>query len=89
MDYGAMLKKEESHYGRKSTAHHPQSRFEGSDRQARGSILKILLQQPDISADNLRERIALSDGRLDKILQNLENEGFVHVQNGMIRFAEG
>ncbi|MDD1672490.1 MAG: A/G-specific adenine glycosylase, partial [Methanomicrobiales archaeon] len=89
MDYGARLKKEESNYGRKSATHHPQPRFEGSDRQVRGTILKILLQQPSMPADNLRERTALSDERLKKILQDLEREGFVHIENGMVRFAEG
>jgi A/G-specific adenine glycosylase len=43
MDYGVMLKKEHGNPSRKSKHHTTQSRFEGSDRQVRGSILRALI----------------------------------------------
>ncbi|MDO8302720.1 MAG: hypothetical protein Q7T18_05735, partial [Sedimentisphaerales bacterium] len=42
MDYGVMLKKEFSNPARRSSHHKKQSRFEGSNRQLRGRILKLL-----------------------------------------------
>ena len=42
MDYGVMLKKNSINPSRRSAHHAKQSRFEGSDRQIRGIVLKLL-----------------------------------------------
>lgn len=44
MDYGVMLKKSIPNPSRKSAHHTTQSKFEGSDRQIRGMILKLLVK---------------------------------------------
>jgi len=47
MDYGVFLKKTQGNAARKSVHYTRQSAFEGSVRQARGRILKIILEKPE------------------------------------------
>ena len=42
MDYGVMLKKEHKNPSRRSVHHVKQSKFEGSDRQVRGAVIRLL-----------------------------------------------
>ena len=46
MDYGVMLKKTHQNPSRKSKHHTKQSRFEGSVRQVRGAVLRVMLTYP-------------------------------------------
>lgn len=59
MDYGVMLKKLHKNPARKSAHYTRQSRFEGSLRQVRGKILKILLQTQSLTSTEIVA--ALSD----------------------------
>ncbi|MHC1698564.1 MAG: A/G-specific adenine glycosylase [Geobacteraceae bacterium] len=77
MDYGVMLKQKHSNPSRKSAHHTRQSRFEGSDRQLRGKILKLLLQKPLSRKEDIFQAIQEEPLRLDKILKGLEKDGFV------------
>ena len=78
MDYGAMLGREDPRINRRSKHYAKQSRFEGSDRQVRGKILKALLTR----AQTLTElQKTVSDGRLETILVDLQQEGFVEGRN--------
>ena len=76
MDYGAMLAKTISNPNRQSKHYIIQSKFSGSDRQARGLILKTLLAGPAgvLALKKITERDA---GTLKKILTALKKEGFV------------
>ncbi|MBU7000665.1 MAG: A/G-specific adenine glycosylase [Theionarchaea archaeon] len=75
MDYGSMLKKAEKNPGRRSARHHAQSPFEGSDRQIRGKILRILLEAPQPTGVLIRE--CGSFQRVTRIIDQLEKEGFL------------
>lgn len=77
MDYGVMLKKQHKNPSRRSAHHTKQSRFEGSERQIRGMILRALLEQPLLARENLYERIAREPHRIDNNLNALCSEGFI------------
>lgn len=81
MDYGAMLK-ESDNASRRSAHHRPQSRFEGSRRQARGIILRSLLRGSPATRDELAGRVAGWDERFDDALATLERDGLVSRRDG-------
>ncbi len=76
MDCGVALKKLYKNPSRKSKHHAKQSKFEGSDRQIRGAVVRLLTQQ---QAADLKEFQALGyeETRLIKVLQDLCKEGFI------------
>ena len=53
MDYGVILKKSYKNPSRKSAHHKKQPLFEGSNRQLRGIILNMLIENPTISESEL------------------------------------
>lgn len=77
MDYGTMLGKKQPNINRKSKHYMKQSRFEGSDRQIRGKIVKALLSRAHTFME-LQETVP--DTRLKTILADLQREGFVEVR---------
>lgn len=81
MDYGAHLKKRHPNPSRKSAHHSRQSKFEGSDRQIRGKVLKILLNQNKLSFAKLSEKVTADTIRFKRILKGLAEEGFIRYKN--------
>jgi A/G-specific adenine glycosylase len=75
MDYGSHLGKTLVNPNRKSKHYKKQSTFEGSIRQTRGEILKILLDG-SIGKETLISRLA-HPIHFDKAVEQLINEGFV------------
>jgi A/G-specific adenine glycosylase len=88
MDYGAFLgkrsKKSEwrmTNPNRRSAGYTKQSRFAGSVRQLRGSVLRRLFRGPT-SEHALKS--ALADARLPQVLVALQQEGFIARRKGDI-----
>jgi len=77
MDYGVYLKKLHGNPARKSSHHAVQSRFEGSDRQIRGMIIKILGKTEAISIRELVCQIDKDPKRVRTIIDQLVQEGMV------------
>ena len=77
MDYGSYLKKNNPNPSRKSAHHTKQSRFEGSDRQIRGKILRLLLSQKSLTFKKINAELQADPQRLKRILQGLSREGFI------------
>lgn len=77
MDYGVMLKKSQPNPSRKSASHTKQSTFEGSERQIRGLIIKLLTQHPALSFDELCGLIPRDPVRITRNLADLLAEGLV------------
>lgn len=77
MDYGVMLKKDHPNPSRKSKHHKVQSKFEGSDRQIRGRIVKILTERGRVTLDDLCRSIASENQRIERNLIMLCEEGFI------------
>lgn len=87
MDYGVMLKQTHCNPSRKSAHHTRQSRFEGSDRQIRGKILKHLLQKPLSRKEEISQALQADPKRLEMILESLEKEGFIARKETKYRIA--
>jgi A/G-specific adenine glycosylase len=77
MDFGVMLKKEYPDLIRKSAHYTKQSKFEGSDRQLRGKILRLLLQESPLPVNKLLQQVSTQNSRALKIFNRLEAEGFI------------
>jgi A/G-specific adenine glycosylase len=77
MDYGAMLKKEEENPNRRSAHYTRQAPFQGSNREIRGLILKTLLETPDLTEGELIRSVDKSPERVQPIITQLIEEGFL------------
>lgn len=93
LDYGAYLKRTVPNPSRRSRSHARQSRFEGSHRQKRAEVLRILLAHRGDAAggarlDAVAEELALKEEKAGRrgvetadvlaLLEELEGEGFCH-----------
>jgi A/G-specific adenine glycosylase len=84
MDYGTYLKQTVGNVSRASASYTKQSAFHGSRRQIRGMVLKALAANPQ-SIEELR---ALNDDeRLQSVLEDLLNEGFIERIDSLYRLA--
>jgi A/G-specific adenine glycosylase len=78
MDYGTMLKKLGSNPNRKSAHYSRQAPFEGSNRQARGAILRHLLNNGTMEEYELITLLGITPLRGEKIISGLEKDGFLY-----------
>ena len=72
-----MLKKNCINPSRLSKHHTKQSAFEGSDRQIRGMILKLLSQETVLNFEQFCDLIPREQQRIKCALDNLLKEGFI------------
>lgn len=87
MDYGAMLGKMVFNPNIKSVHYARQSKFEGSIRQVRGQILRVLLSYPKINKTVLQDKIS-ADDRFDQAFEQLLKEGLIRKIKNKIELAE-
>ncbi len=87
MDYGSMLRTTVVNPNRKSAHYSRQARFEGSDRQIRGKILKRLISTGDMEERLFLKEIGYEPDRARKILNDLMREGFIKRQGNVISLA--
>lgn len=104
MDYGAMLKKEHRNAsGRRSAQYVRQSKFEGSNRELRSNMVKIILgnsgkngggrEGDGLSTEALRAQLRsvrekISTADFNKNLKDLEREGFIFKEGDLLRIAK-
>lgn len=87
MDYGVMLKKQHKNPSRKSKHHVKQSKFEGSNRQIRGALLRILAENGPMTEVEIAKM--LHQFELQRIMHNLgalQQEKFIIKSNGRYTF---
>ena len=77
MDYGTMLKQKHANPNRRSAHYTRQSPFENSNRQVRGTILKVLVAEPRLSAAEIRKKTGMVLERVKENLAKLTEEGFI------------
>jgi len=77
MDYGTMLKKEGQKAHRKGAGYRKQTPFQGSDRQVRGAILRLLVEGGGLSEAALVEILGAPGEKVRANLSDLAREGFV------------
>jgi A/G-specific adenine glycosylase len=85
MDYGTMLKKRYPNPNRRSASYAKQTKFEGSDRQIRGKVLRILLETGRHDPSSLFREAGVEPEKGEAILQKLISEGFVAEEDGTYR----
>jgi A/G-specific adenine glycosylase len=85
MDYGVALKKLYPNPSRKSAHHTIQSRFEGSDRQVRGMILRILIKEGKVLQESFYSLIDRQEQKVASILEGLQKDGFIVITDGIVR----
>jgi A/G-specific adenine glycosylase len=78
MDYGSDLKRRFPNPSRRSRHHTMQSRFEGSDRQVRGAVLRLLLDSKELSTAVLQKKLEVEPKRLQRILAGMLLDGLLH-----------
>lgn len=76
MDYGTFLKKEYGNANVRSAHYARQSRFEGSNRQVRGRILKVL-STGALPRTELIKNVGLAPEKIRKNISALQQEGFI------------
>jgi A/G-specific adenine glycosylase len=77
MDYGTMLKRQGERGHRRGAGYRKQSPFDGSDRQVRGRILRLLVNGNVLSEDALTRSVEAPEERIRKNLADLYREGFL------------
>ena len=87
MDYGSHLKRSGVNPSRRSKQHTRQSRFEGSNRQVRGAIVRLLTEQSSIRQRELLKKLAMDGERVRTNLDVLEKEGFLVRDGTLIMLA--
>lgn len=83
MDYGTYLAETISNPNRRSRHYAKQSKFEGSVRQLRGQVLRLVTQGEGVRVKRLERQIP--DKRLPGILMSLEREGFIRRTGGILK----
>ena len=77
MDYGAMLKLKYPNSNYRSKHYVKQSRFEGSNRQLRGQILRLFLVEKKLTQTQVTNKLKVTPQHASRVLRDLENEGFL------------
>ncbi len=89
MDYGTMLARTAPNPNRRSAHHAVQPRFEGSARQLRGRVLKVLLDAGPLPIEGLAAAAGAGPDRLGPVLDRLRKEGFVAEDGPIYRIHDG
>lgn len=87
MDYGVMLKKTVGNKSRQSVHYNRQSPFAGSDRELRGMILQILLENQKLKREKLIKLLGKDQSRIERMIVNLCSEGLVSEQANLLSIA--
>ena len=87
MDYGVMLKQTIGNFSRKSVHHGKQSKFEGSDRQIRGAIIKLLTSQTIVTKEQLITLLQKDPMRVEKIIAQLLSEKLISNKDNILSIS--
>jgi len=87
MDLGTLLKSRVPNPNRKSRHYTRQAPFEGSNREARGAILRALQKTPRQSAGELSESTGIDYRRIMRAAEELRKEGFLAAEGGNFSLA--
>ncbi|NMB78947.1 MAG: A/G-specific adenine glycosylase [Methanomicrobiales archaeon] len=88
MDLGTDLKTRVPNPNRRSRQYTKQSAFEGSDRKIRGEILRLLLAEKRMSKKAVCTTFPEEPERIERILGDLEREGFVTRSGNFVMMVE-
>lgn len=77
MDLGVELKKRTKGINTRSKHHVKQSKFQGSQRQVRAAVLKLIVAREGIRKKELKQQLSYEPQKVDKAIFDLESEGLV------------
>ena len=77
MDYGVFLKSRKINPSRKSAHYNKQSKFEGSDRQIRAKIVRMITEHEKVAHHTILNVIDKDVVRVEKIINKLVAEDFI------------
>jgi hypothetical protein len=77
MDYGVMLKREHGNMNVRSSHYRKQPAFEGSSRQTRGEVLRLLVAEPRLTEYEIVRRLGRDPARTRTALADLAAEGLI------------
>jgi len=81
LDYGVYLKATVPNPSRRSRHHAKQSPYEGSRRQKRARILRIVLATPGVSVADIAGDLGIDLDLAEEILADLVSEGFLAIDD--------
>ena len=84
IDFGVFLKKIYPNSNLKSKHHTTQTIFEGSDRQIRGAILRLLLKQKIAEIQEISKKFNEKPERINRIIETLIQDNLIIKKNGQI-----
>ncbi len=87
MDYGSYLKRQGIRINKQSKHYAKQTKFEGSERQLRGAILRILLKNPQTPAQ-LVKKTSRTKKEVSQLLARLVSEGLAQKERSRYRVAD-
>jgi A/G-specific adenine glycosylase len=88
MDYGSALKQAIPNPNRRSAHYTKQSKFEGSDREIRGMILRAFVANPRQDRYALIKSIPHEPERVKRIIDTLVKEGFLSMDRETLSIRE-
>ena len=88
MDYGTFLAGAIENPNRRSRHYAVQSKFSGSDREIRGRILKLLLDEGPAAGEIIHQKIQNEKERTNRILGQMIDEGLLMKDGSLIRFPD-
>lgn len=83
MDLGVELKRHRKKINQRSKHYTRQSKFEGSHRQVRAAVLRVLTEKARAKRETIEKATKHSLERVEKALAELEREGFVTCSRGI------
>lgn len=86
MDYGSHLKAQGVRVNALSKHYVKQSKFEGSDRQARGAILRLLASGPAL-IKKVPTVTGVDEGRCARALESLKKEKLIRISRGAVSLS--
>ena len=87
MDYGTYIKKTEGNYNKFAKLHTTQSKFEGSNRQKRAQILRLLLKDGSHTTLDISEKLHIDYELTAILLDTLHKDSLVREENGVYIIA--
>lgn len=88
MDYGVALKRRHPELTQRSAHYVRQSRFEGSRRQVRGLVLRLVTEKRSVSRAMIERALPVPTPHLEAVLAGLVLEGFIVERGSRYRCAE-
>jgi len=85
MDYGVFLKKRYANPSRRSAHHARQLPFEGSDRQLRGKLTRLLLGRRKVGLTECKKALSCPQARFLRIKEKLRRDGLLLEEDGKLR----